>query len=126
MAYAPTAWVDGVTPVNAANMNKIETGLDLVDAFVGTGPDLTIPGDMTVQGGDGNTRADTNLYRAAANQLQTDDAFFAKGNLVAYLGGTYQVNIGNVSSLPGMTFGSAQDTNLYRSSAGFLATDGHF
>src|SRR5215510_3903082 len=73
MAYTPTAWVDGVTPVNAANLNKIETGLDLVDAFVGTGPDLTIPGDMTVQGGDVNIGADVNLYRQAADVIATDD-----------------------------------------------------
>jgi hypothetical protein len=28
MAYTPTSWVDNVTPVNAANLNKIETGVD--------------------------------------------------------------------------------------------------
>jgi hypothetical protein len=28
MAYTPTNWQDGVTPVNATNLNKIETGLD--------------------------------------------------------------------------------------------------
>lgn len=28
MAYVPTVWQDGVTPVNATNLNKIETGLD--------------------------------------------------------------------------------------------------
>lgn len=27
MSYTPTAWVDGVTPVNAENLNKMETGI---------------------------------------------------------------------------------------------------
>ena len=27
MAYTKTTWVDGVTPVNASNMNKIEQGI---------------------------------------------------------------------------------------------------
>lgn len=31
MAYTPTTWVDNVTPVNAANLNKVETGLDAAD-----------------------------------------------------------------------------------------------
>lgn len=33
MAYTPTPWVDGTTPVNAANLNKIETGLSAADAL---------------------------------------------------------------------------------------------
>ena len=28
MAYKPTAWVDGETPVNAENLNKIEGHID--------------------------------------------------------------------------------------------------
>jgi len=31
MAYTPTAWVDGTTPINAQNLNKIEQALDLHD-----------------------------------------------------------------------------------------------
>ena len=27
MSYTPTLWVDGETPVNATNMNKIEQGI---------------------------------------------------------------------------------------------------
>jgi hypothetical protein len=30
MPYTPTTWVDNVTPVNAANLNKMETGIDTV------------------------------------------------------------------------------------------------
>lgn len=32
MSYTPTTWVDGVTPVNAQNMNKIEEGIRQLDA----------------------------------------------------------------------------------------------
>lgn len=31
MPYSPTSWVDGTTPVNAANLNKIETELGVLD-----------------------------------------------------------------------------------------------
>lgn len=27
MSYEPTVWVDGVTPVNAENLNKLEAGV---------------------------------------------------------------------------------------------------
>lgn len=32
MPYSPTTWVDGVTPENAANLNKIEAGVAAADA----------------------------------------------------------------------------------------------
>lgn len=31
MSYTPTKWVDGTTPVNAQNMNKIEEGIRQLD-----------------------------------------------------------------------------------------------
>ena len=31
MSYTPTVWVDGVTPVDAQNMNKIEEGIRQLD-----------------------------------------------------------------------------------------------
>ena len=31
MAYSPTVWQDGVTPINAANLNKIEQALDAAE-----------------------------------------------------------------------------------------------
>lgn len=36
MVYTPTAWVNGVTPINATNLLKIENGIDAVDARVAT------------------------------------------------------------------------------------------
>lgn len=30
MSYNPTTWVDGETPINAANLNKLEQGLKQV------------------------------------------------------------------------------------------------
>ncbi|MFE9865860.1 glycosyl hydrolase family 28-related protein [Streptomyces sp. NPDC005506] len=54
--------------------------------------------------GPGNATRDTNLYRGAANRLQTDDTF----------------RIGSAATLE---FGTAGDVNLYRASADVLGTD---
>ncbi len=40
MAYSPTNWVNGVTPINAANLNKIEQGIAAAE-ISGTIPDAT-------------------------------------------------------------------------------------
>lgn len=66
--------------------------------------------------------ADTNLYRAAADTLRTDDNFVAGQNLT---GGGYLWQ--QVDGVPGrIAFGSAADTYLYRFAANFLATAGNF
>ena len=59
-AYAPTVWQDGVTPVNAANLNKLEQGLA---AAVG------IPADVVV------TPATALLIRNRLNAADTQPAF---------------------------------------------------
>lgn len=59
--------------------------------------------------------ADTNLYRAGANSLKTDDEFRVQMDLI--------IAINNTSK---MYFGSALDTNLYRSGANSLKTDDDF
>lgn len=89
---------------------------------------------------------DTNLYRAAANSLQTDDNFTsslnifatsfyataqvrATGAVVAYDGTANQVGVGTPAggaAGPGLSFGSANDTNIYRSAADILKTDDSF
>lgn len=43
MTYSPTTWADGVTPVNAANLNKIEAALAAASA--GGATDLSYKGD---------------------------------------------------------------------------------
>ena len=51
MTYTPTDWTDGVTPVNAALMDKIEQGIDDIDSRLTTietvpqGAELTYEGD---------------------------------------------------------------------------------
>lgn len=70
--------------------------------------------------------ADVNLYRAAANTLRTDDAFVASDYVQAYSGTANKVTLGRIASSTagaGLTFGSADDTNLFRSGAGALRTD---
>jgi len=69
MAYTPVTFVDGVTPLNAANLNKLEDGVEAADAAVadhetridaleaspGGGADLSYDGDWaagTYQDGD--------------------------------------------------------------------------
>lgn len=72
--------------------------------------------------------ADTNLYRGAADTLKTDDEFYAVGQVAAKNGAASQVLIGNLGpgGEAGALFGSAGDTNLYRSAADTLSTSDAF
>jgi hypothetical protein len=92
MPYSPTTWVDGVTPVNAANLNKLEVGLqnavgvpaDTVVAFnafllrnelqaADTQPAFRLMGDGKIEWGvGGSTVPDTALYRYGVGALKTD------------------------------------------------------
>lgn len=69
--------------------------------------------------------ADTNLYRASANVLQTDDAFWTTEDIIVRLGQVERVVIGAAvgGGTAGFTFGSAGDVNLYRASGNLLKTD---
>jgi len=72
---------------------------------------------------------DTSLYRAAANQLKTSSTFQSTTWIQAEAGSAATVSIGNLSnwgmpgSPPGIIFGSANDTILYRYAADVLATN---
>ncbi len=70
---------------------------------------------------------DTNLYRAAASDLRTDSTLRVVGkNFQAMYGQNAQITLGSTvggSSPASIYFGSASDTNLYRSAADVLATD---
>lgn len=76
--------------------------------------------------------ADASLYRSAAATLKTDGELRAaklvtlSDNVVAYLGNVAQVSMGYVSgpNAAGFWLGSPADTNLYRSAANTLKTDG--
>lgn len=81
--------------------------------------------DGMMQWGPGNAASDTNLYRSAAGMLKTDGLFRIGTDLVVRDGAAQQLVLGLVgTSVAGIAFGSAADTNLYRSAAGQLKTDG--
>jgi hypothetical protein len=78
---------------------------------------------------------DTNLYRPAEGVLQTDGIFVADGNIYSngYITGgdditDGEVRIGSIgpSGLSAVLFGTAGDTNLYRSASNTLRTDDAF
>lgn len=86
-------------------------------------------GDLAVSGKIVWAPGDTNLYRSAANTLRTDDSFEAALDITARPGTAMQTRIGNVAGNAGVYFGSALDTNLYRTTAHpwrALKTDGVF
>lgn len=77
--------------------------------------------------GSGSTQ-DTNLYRAAADTLKTDDMFQSASFVAAQVATTNQVYLGATASGvagAGILFGGpgVQDTNLYRSAANVLRSD---
>lgn len=71
---------------------------------------------------------DTNLYRSAGGQLKTDGYLFATRSVYGWQGQAPQVVIGSSDGTVGgnasIAFGSANDTNLYRYTAGTVKTDG--
>jgi hypothetical protein len=85
--------------------------------------------------GSGAATQDVNLYRASANKLKTDGAMdfggvlysaqqiYAAGEIKSMYGLAQQIDLGNDGKI---YWGSAYDTNLYRSAAGVLKTDGVF
>ena len=84
----------------------------------------------------GGHGGDTNLYRAGAGRLRTDETFEAGDHIKA--GGVVDANsgqnaqvrlqddIGDGSGKASIYFGSAYDTNLYRNAANVLKTDDTF
>src|SRR5215471_10662709 len=76
----------------------------------------------------GSTAVDTNLYRNGAALLQTDSTFKAVGYIAAGVTAGREVGLGwsgIPGGNPGIYFGAAADTNLYRNTASGLKTDGH-
>ena len=69
---------------------------------------------------------DVRLYRALAGVLKIDGSFWAVADIVANQGGSAQMRLGAPGGLAGLTFGSAEDTTLYRAAAGVLKTPGRF
>jgi hypothetical protein len=51
MPYVPVTWVDGVVPINAANLNKMEDGIEALDALPKIPTPLVEGRWLTVSGG---------------------------------------------------------------------------
>jgi hypothetical protein len=81
-----------------------------------------------MQWGPGSAVVDTNLYRSAANSLSTDGNLRLGLDFVVRNGAAQQLILGSVTggALSGILFGSANDTNLYRTASTVLKTDGSF
>ncbi len=89
-------------------------------AVTRTNGSMIVDGSITIG-------ADTNLYRAAADTLATDDKLYSALAVGASVSTVNQVLVGNVGNArPEVLFGSALDTNLYRSAANALKTDDEF
>jgi hypothetical protein len=100
------------------------------DSVFQSSSDIKVGNYLYFATGSGETLWDTSLYRSAANSLKTDGAFTVGGQLgsvldvIARTGDPKQTYIGSVFGNPGVSFGPASDTNLYRAAAGVLKTDG--
>lgn len=109
-----------------SNSNASASGFKITLAGSSTGPAIRLYGagaaaamvvgaDGKMTWGNGIVTQDTNLYRASANVLATDDSFTVGGLLALPAG---------AAGVGGLTI--AGDTNLYRNGAGVLRTDSDF
>ena len=71
MRYTPTTWIDGETPVNAENLNKLESGVAAAVVSVnGKTPDEN--GNVEVAGGGGSGGAGADGFSPVASVTQTN------------------------------------------------------
>jgi hypothetical protein len=106
----------------ASNNERFFQGYFLGGIVAGAGSTHYADGGILFQG-------DTNLYRLAANILQTDDTFISAAGILANYNTANTVAVGATAIGvlgPGLAFGSAADTNIYRSAANTLKTDDNF
>jgi len=146
MPYTGQTWTDGVTPLDSVHMSALDAGVvGAVDVdnlaaaasqivanklLAGDAqPAFKILGDGAHSWGPGSSTApDTNLYRAAANTLKTDGAFTSALDVISQINATGMTRLGGAGpgGEAGIKLGNAGDTNLYRSGAQILKTDGNF
>lgn len=110
----------GTTRVAAGQVYGVSLTADVQYRF-------TIQHDGALAWGPGGATApDTDLYRALADVLKTDDTFQSALNVYARAGAATQAVIGTAGpgGEAGLLFGSAGDASFYRSAAGALKTDG--
>jgi hypothetical protein len=101
--------------------NLAASGYVLVGARAGdTNYRVELFNDGTLSWGPGNAAQDVDLYRSATDLLMSDDDLEVRG------GSAYRIRVGFVGgpNAPGLWIGAAYDTNLYRSAANTLKTDG--
>jgi hypothetical protein len=151
--YVPTDWVDGVTPVNAANMDKLEGGV----AGSVQKPGSMAANEIPVWNGSAWVRSsqlavalalapfgitlggDVTLYRSNPQMLSVHTDLWAEGSVypqggmvatgavIAYNGNSFwQTQIGwdSVMPGPGISFSSAKDASIFRAAANALKTPG--
>jgi hypothetical protein len=140
-----STYVDGTTPLDAAHMNALQQKVEKGQAngYASLDGTTKVPaGQLPVNvasgipGLDASSNlalgtaqrivwaGDTNLYRSAAQVLQANGAFAASLGCFGNYGLATQSGLVAVGGNAGISFGSAQDTSLYRISAGVLQTDG--
>lgn len=92
MPYTPTSWVDGSTPVNATNLNKIETGID--DAHTAIDAASSILNRVTTVNDIVSSSAENTLFThtLSAGQMGTDRM------LRLFLMGTF-LHVGNTETM---------------------------
>jgi hypothetical protein len=109
----PISWPFTLTDGTVADADHVMANFDAVDDAKADAAAPALTGVLTID-------ADVNLYRAAANQLATDDDFVVRPG-----GARTFVGAAGPSGQSGIALGTggATDTNLYRSAASQLATD---
>ena len=143
---ADPVWIDGSTPLNSVNMTKLQTrdekgapsgyvGLDsgsnanVAGVFAsgyGGARQVTLSSSVIPSGYAGvafGSTGDTNLYRAAVNDLRTDGSFMAGTHVQSAGGGANRIMLNADGHI---YFGGAADTSLYRSAVGTLRSNGPY
>lgn len=106
MAYTPTNWVDGTTPLNAANLNKIEQAVDAHDDSI-----QSLNGQVSTLDAEVDAKMNQSLYGAALG--------------VATLDATGKVPAAQLPSVAGIPIGAlVMWSGLVAPAGGWLLCDG--
>ena len=71
MAYSKTTWVNGQTPINDTNLNKIENELEALDTGLST-LSTTVSGKQDELTAGDNITIENNVISASGGSAQTD------------------------------------------------------
>lgn len=115
---------------NASDTNLYRQAAGLLRTSGDLGVNNSIYADMNGAGSKlyFGSAQDVNLYRESPSVLKTDGHLVAGLQVQSYRNGAGQIALttsdASASGAPMIRFGTANDTNLYRQSAGSLKTDG--